>query len=91
MKKKEDKACTITEENIDGLFYIMKGIEMLYDIDLDERSKNRDNLEKVKRIDSNDMTALTAASLASFASPLSDIYACVAVTCKEILGIEEDD
>lgn len=88
MKERKD---IVSEENIDGLFHIIKGIEMLYDIDIDERNKNRDNLEKVKRKDSNDMTALTAATLASFANSLADLYACVTVTCKDILGIEEDD
>ena len=91
MKEKEDKTCIVSEENIDGLFYIMKGIEMLYDIDIDERNKNRDNLEKAKRKNSNDMKAMILASQASFAELLADIYSCIAITCKEVLEAEEDD
>lgn len=91
MKEKLDKNHIVSEEKIDGLFYIMKGIEMLYDLDIDERNKNRDNLEAIKRKQSDDMNAIVLSTQATFVKPLADIYACIATISREILGIEEDD
>ena len=72
MEKKEND---VTEENIDGMMYILRGIEMLYDIDIDERNHNRDRLEKVRREDKACLEALTYASQGTFANELAGIYA----------------
>lgn len=91
MKENKNENSIVSEENIDGLFNIMKGIEMLYDLDIDERNKVQDRLELVKRMYSNNMKALTLTLQKVFATSLADIYIGVTATCEEILGIEEDD
>lgn len=73
--KKDRKEYDVSEENVDGLMHILRGIEMMYDIDIDERNCNRDRLEKVRKEDKTCLEAMTYASQGAFVKELSTIYA----------------
>lgn len=82
----EKKENDVTEENIDGMMHILRGIEMVYDMDIDERNHNRDRLEKVRREDVKAIEALTYSCRGTFVNELAALYA---ITMNMLAKYEE--
>lgn len=74
----------ITEENMDGLIHIVRGIGMMYNSSIDNRSTIRDLIDNARRSNPPMFKNFILNVINEYAEPFTDLMALIVVVTKII-------
>lgn len=74
----------ITEENMDGLIYIVRGIGMMYNSSIDNRNTIRDLMDNARRANPEMFKTFTLNVINEYVESFTDLMAAIVVVMKII-------